>query len=222
MLAPADFVDDAGVAWTFVRLRPSGFGTFVLADPEAALESAVAREDFDGPYFGTVWPAGRALADAILDGAIEARGHVCDLGCGVGVAGLAALAVGAEVTCIDVVPYGFAAVRAAAAALSLPAPRCVEASWELDTLAQRFDVVLAADVLYHTVARAPVARFVARHLTPSGAFWLADPGRRTAAAFPEDARAAGLHPGRSFEVRDDTSNARIAITQYAPGPASQE
>ena len=218
---PADFTDPAGVAWTFARLRPSGFGTYVLADPEAALDDALAREDFDGPYFGTVWPAGRMLADQILDGRVPAAGRVCDLGCGVGVAGLAALAMGADVTFLDVAPYGFPAIQAAAMALALPPPRCVEASWELDTLPDRFDAIVAADVLYHSVARLPVARFVARHLAPEGRFWLADPGRRTAAPFRVDAARLGLQHIDSFEVRDPDSRAVVAISQYGLESTSQ-
>lgn len=211
---PPDFTDAEGVAWAFALLRPSGFGTFVLADPEAALDQAVASDDLEGPYFGTVWPSGRVLAEQILDGHLAVSGRVCDLGCGVGVVGLAALCMGAQVTFVDAAARGFTSVRAAARVLELPEPPCVEANWELDTLDASFDVLLAADVLYHSIARLPVARFAVRHLAPGGSLWVADPGRAPAARFPEDAASVGLPRVTVREVRDSYSNATVVLSQY--------
>jgi SAM-dependent methyltransferase len=48
------------------------------------------------PYFAIAWPAARAVARALLDGALDVRGRsVADVGCGSGLVACAALKAGA-------------------------------------------------------------------------------------------------------------------------------
>ena len=56
----------------------------------------------------------------------------------------------------------------------------------------RFDLVLAADVLYEARNVEPVAGFLARHLGPGGEAWIGDPGRPHAARLEDALAAAGL------------------------------
>ena len=210
---PPAFVDAHGVAWAWMPIEGT-FGTFVLADPDAALAQAVATDD-DAPYFGTLWPSGRVLAQQIRAGRVPLRGQVGDLGCGVGPAGLAALTMGAAVTFVDAAFRAFPAVHAAAQHLGLAAPQCLRANWDEDMLDHRFDVILAADVLYREGALLPVAQWAARHLREGGSLWTADPGRASAAAFPAVARTAGLHRIEARDaVLDTPSKASVALSRY--------
>lgn len=130
------------------------------------------------PYFGVVWPSAVALARHI--GAFaRPSDRVLELGCGLGLAGLAAaLAVpDARVTLTDHDPVA-TALAARSAAANAVADR-VDARTLDWTRAGAWEeacatLVLAADVIYEPEAAAHVATVLARTLRPGGRFVLAD------------------------------------------------
>jgi predicted nicotinamide N-methyase len=123
----------AGVELTL--LRP--------ASPEALIdEEAFARDEFL-PYWAELWPAATALAGALP----EVRGlRVVELGCGLGVPSLVAAARGAVVTATDWARDAIELLRENAARNEL-AVRAEVRDWR-EPWADRFDLALAADVLY--------------------------------------------------------------------------
>jgi len=130
--------------------------------------------------------AHRALADL----------RVVELGCGLAVPSIAAARAGASVLATDVSPEALVlakrnarenGVRIETAAIDWadpgaaagPAPAAVRLAGR-----DRFDLVVAADVLYERSAVAPLLSLLPR-LAPEA--WLADPGRPAAGAFLEQA-----------------------------------
>jgi len=111
--------------------------------PEALIdEEAFAHDEFL-PYWAELWPAARALAGALPD----VRGlKVVELGCGLGVPSLVAAAGGAQVTATDWANEAIELLRENAARNGLHVQAEVR-DWR-DPWPARFDVVLAADVLY--------------------------------------------------------------------------
>jgi predicted nicotinamide N-methyase len=105
-------------------------------------EQAFARDEFL-PYWAELWPAARALAEALP----TVRGRrVVELGCGLGVPALVAAARGADVTATDWAEEAISLLRKNAArnGLSLRAEvRDWRTQWH-----ERFDLALGADVLY--------------------------------------------------------------------------
>jgi predicted nicotinamide N-methyase len=149
-----------------------------------ATESWLRARDVPPPFWAFAWPGGQALARHLLD-APTAEARVLDLGCGGGLAAIAACLRGAtEVRAVDSDPFARAAAqlnaRANGVALSLAA----------DIQAEQFHqglTVLAADVFYDratsdlflellTRARAAGARVLAadprRPYFPTGKFRL--------------------------------------------------
>lgn len=120
------------------------------------------------PFWAFCWASGQALARFLLDHPERVRGRrVVDLGCGSGVAGLAAARAGArEVIAVDLDPVARAAARRNAAwnGLQIETSREPPASW---------DLMLAADVLYETGLR----DWVLGEARRSGPILLADPQR---------------------------------------------
>ena len=111
--------------------------------PEALIdEDAFAQDEFL-PYWAELWPAALALAEALPD----VRGlRVVELGCGLGVPSLVAAARGAEVTATDWAEDAIELLRRNADANGL-ALRAEARDWR-EPWQERFDLVLAADVLY--------------------------------------------------------------------------
>lgn len=173
---------------------------YTLPDPDALLDE-LTQDAFDAsdgrmPYFATLWPSALALAQHVLTGPQGWAGRrVLDLGCGLGLVGLAALARGASVTFLDWEPDAVALAVASAWAEGHGEVEGVVADWRSPPPLPVFDMVLAADVLYEERNAPAVAGFLAAHLPrppTEGEALLVDPGRRHAAAFPGDLSAHGL------------------------------
>jgi predicted nicotinamide N-methyase len=116
-------------------LRPSS--------PEALIDEQAFEHDEFLPYWAELWPAATALAAALP---AVAGLRVVELGCGLGLPSLVAAARGAEVTATDWAPDAIALLRQNAARNGLALHAEVR-DWR-DPWDERFDLVLAADVLY--------------------------------------------------------------------------
>jgi predicted nicotinamide N-methyase len=111
--------------------------------PDALLdEKAFARDEFL-PYWAELWPAATALAAALPP---VAGLRVVELGCGLGLPSLVAAARGAEVTATDWAAEAVELLRENAARNGLSVHAEVR-DWR-EPWPERFDLVMAADVLY--------------------------------------------------------------------------
>lgn len=98
------------------------------------------------PYWAFCWASGLALARWIVAHPEHVAGRqVLDFGSGSGIAGLAAARAGAaRVVCCDLDPRALAACRANAQANAVQ----IETLDDFSASTERFDLILAADVLY--------------------------------------------------------------------------
>jgi predicted nicotinamide N-methyase len=138
------------------------------------------------PYWAVLWRSGVALARE-LDG-LPLRGlRVVELGCGLAVPSIAAARAGAAVLATDACPEALTLVARNAHANGVQVETAVVDWARPDELVRRgrFDLVLAADVLYERASVAPLLSLLPR-LAPEA--WLGDPGRPAAGAFLEQAR----------------------------------
>jgi predicted nicotinamide N-methyase len=111
--------------------------------PDALIDEDAFEQDEFLPYWAELWPAALALAEALPD----VRGvRVVELGCGLGVTSLVAAARGAEVVATDWAEDAIALLRQNAARNGLDV-RALVRDWR-DPWQERFDLAVAADVLY--------------------------------------------------------------------------
>lgn len=151
---PAELLDplrallgDARLAAT--RLPQTDLRLWLLdaENMDRAFDAEETRRILDAPpYWCFCWASGMALARWLAERPERVRGQrVLDFGAGSGVAGIAAAQAGAaEVVACDLDPQALAACRANAALNG------VELGYSADFFAEaeRFDLILAADVLY--------------------------------------------------------------------------
>jgi len=156
-----------------------------LLRPESAEalidEDAFAVDEFL-PYWAELWPSAHALAAALPD---VSGLRVVELGCGLGLPSLVAAARGAEVTATDWAADAIELLRENAArnGLSLRAElRDWREPWD-----ERFDLALAADVLYEQRNVEPLLARL-RELAPKALVGLA--GRPYEAEFLRNAGVA--------------------------------
>ncbi len=139
------------------------------------------------PYWAVPWRSAVALSRHIAAHPEEVAGReVLDMGCGLGLQGIAAAIMGARVTFADYEPHAllFAEYNALR---NLPPAAALLSKFELldwrDKPARQWDVILAADLLYEERSVEPFLAFVERALRGKGLLLNADPGRAVAESF---------------------------------------
>jgi len=173
--------------------------TFVLSRPDAVdrlidhpVLGASAAVDEYMPYWADLWPAARLLAQAVLAETWPAGTLALEIGCGLGLPGIAALARGLHVTFSD---YDAASLRFAGANAHINGFdnfEVLQLDWRWPPEGLRVPILLAADVAYDVQLFPPLASLIRRVLAPGGTCLLADGDRAQAEALREALRREAL------------------------------
>jgi predicted nicotinamide N-methyase len=160
-------------------------------DPESLIDESRFEVDEFLPYWAELWPSGIALAKHVAEFELDGQ-RVLELGCGLALPSFAAALAGAEVVATDWASEAVDLVALNAAANGLSVTTAV-LSWGSDRAPDvgRFDLVVAADVLYEHRNAMLLLDLLDQTVAPNGEALVADPGRRHAAQFFESVRAAG-------------------------------
>lgn len=154
----------------------------VPSDQDALLNMYITNERELGgltPYYGVVWPSALALCKHVGSSQIAKGSAVLELGCGVGLAGIAAAVTGAprSVLLTDLDPIAVQLAQLGAERSGVAA-MCSGAVLDWHDLAAwpaaAFDVALAADVIYEPAACDGIASVLEHTLKPGGVLLLAD------------------------------------------------
>ena len=166
--------------------------------PEALIDEDEFAVDEFLPYWAELWPAARVLAEALPD----VRGlRVVELGCGLGLPSLVAAARGADVTATDWARDAIELLRENARRNGLPLTAEVR-DWR-EPWAERFDLAVAADVLYE---RRNVEPVLERLLELASSSLVALAGRPYEDAFLTLAEASGKrveHVGKLVRLGEE-------------------
>jgi predicted nicotinamide N-methyase len=189
-------VTSIDVAGRMVRLvRP--------ADPDQLLDDPLVtdwnRHDDYMPYWAYLWPAAYLLAEVVARERWPGRSHesglaeALEIGCGLGLPGLVAVARGVNVqfTDYDQAPLDFVERSAAENGFDRSLISTRRLDWR-DLSDERFSIILGADVIYEARLVPLVANVLARSLAPGGLGLLASPYRVAARGFPAAVAAVGL------------------------------
>ena len=157
------------------------------------------------PVWPVPWPAGIALAETILAGEIPLPpGPAIELGCGLGLVGIAAALAGRAVTFTDREPRAVDLAIRNAHANGARDVRGLVMDWERPA-DERAPWILASDVLYERRLEPILLAAIRSLLAPGGEAWIAGPRRASAATLPEAARRAGWEvESHSHERRDQS------------------
>lgn len=170
--------------------RPDAF----LDDPEVLSENA--RNDFM-PYWAYLWPAARAMAEAVATAEWPEGLQALEIGAGIGLVGLAGLSGGLEVTFSDYRPLPVELALHNARQNGFEQAHGMLLDWH-QPLAEQFPLILGCDVVYERQSHAPILGLVEAMLSPGGVAWFGDGGRQVAAEFVASARERGF----VVELRD--------------------
>lgn len=131
-----------------------------------------------------------------------------ELGCGVGVCGVGALAAGLPVTFSDQSSEAVEMALGNAARNGFAEVTGLVFGWDEPPTAEgRWDFLFGSDILYDRSAHGPLLRTIRQLLAPGGRVWIGDAGRANAPLFVKQAAAEGwviqlfdqqLRPVRDF------------------------
>ena len=154
--------------------------------------------------FGQLWPAGRLLAQAMLDIDIQGK-RILEIGCGIGLPSLVLQRRGADVVASDVHPLAEPFLAYNSALNELPAVHFRQMDWNqpLPTLGE-FDMIVASDVLYERDHASLLASVVERHARPCAEVVVTDPGRGNSAPFTRLLAAQGFDLSQVRCAMDDS------------------
>ena len=172
-----------------------GDRTIAILHPENA-EELIDETDFERderlPYWADLWPTSRVLAGQVLGLRGDGR-SLLELGCGCGLVATCASIAGFDVVASDYYEDAVRFARVNAKRNGAPSVRGRMLDWRrLPSDLERFDMVLASDVLYERPYGALMSKVLARTLDGSGVAIVADPGRVGRDEFLRSLEANGL------------------------------
>jgi predicted nicotinamide N-methyase len=179
----------------------------------------IADPDFEPPYWALLWSGSRILAHHVVQ-TLDVRGKsVLDAGCGLGLVGVTAARCGAGVTAIDRAREAAGFVRASAR-LNGCSVDVLVGDLLARPLSTRFDLILAAELLYDVPGFDRLAEALTALLAPEGSLWMADARRVDTTSFYAALARRGLTIGDEGEVdaREEGSLVRVQVREITrPG-----
>jgi predicted nicotinamide N-methyase len=188
-----DVTDDG--AGDYEALGREPVELWALADPEASIDSgALLRERViaDPPYWALVWTGARAIAAVVQGRSMPPFVRVLDLGCGLGLSGLAAARRGFHVTFGDYLDEPLEFVRATLDREAISRADVRRVDFTRDAPGERYELILAADIVYDPAHYAPLASFLDASLAARGTILLTESLRADARVFLEGMHARGF------------------------------
>lgn len=216
---------------SFTRIADPNRVLDEVAMEEDRREKATGRrkreDELHLPYWAELWDSSIGMASFLVDQWSGCGGQesavarlareamtsrrtpaVIDLGCGMGLAGVAAARLGMQVLFADLETPAllFAELNSLG-----DAPRCRtrKVNWQTDRLGVRFDLILGADIVYDRSQWVFLEPFFDAHLAPGGGVLLGEPGRSSGEEFEPWIVARGWKlerftqqlPGRDKPIR---------------------
>ncbi|MBN2367139.1 MAG: 50S ribosomal protein L11 methyltransferase, partial [Calditrichaeota bacterium] len=139
-----------------LKLAGREFKIYHIRDIDPLLEELIGlgpespeMRDERLPYWAELWPAAIGLSQFILENSVLCGNQTAiELGCGVGLAGIAAASLGAEVMISDYQKDALALAELNWIINIGRSPQAIRMDWRNLTIQEKFDNVIASDIVY--------------------------------------------------------------------------
>jgi predicted nicotinamide N-methyase len=156
-----------------------------------AVRSAFAADEYI-PYWADLWPAARMLAKVIVRETWKPGLAALEIGCGLGLPGIAALAKGLHIVFsdYDATALNFAAENARRNGYS--DFETLQMDWRYPPLDRQYPIIFAADLIYELRNVAPIVALIKQLLQADGMCLLTDQDRVPSHVLRDTLAAEGL------------------------------
>jgi predicted nicotinamide N-methyase len=186
-----------------------------------AVRAAYADDEYI-PYWANLWPAARMLAKAILKEPwsehplyTQAKPlEALEVGCGLGLPGVAALRAGLKVTFSDCDELALSYAVANAKRNGFPQVATSGVDFRVPPEGVQTPVLLGSDLMYEPRLTEPLVAFIASVLPPGGLALIADPDRQSAKPFRWMLQNAGLEVEAQLARAGEPGGDRTRGTVY--------
>jgi predicted nicotinamide N-methyase len=201
--------------------------TFTISRPRESdrlldhptVRTAFAADEYI-PYWADLWPAARMLAKAIIRETWTPGTEALEIGCGLGLPGIAALSKGLRVvfTDYDATALHFAAANARKNGYTTF--ETLQMDWRYPPADRRFPIILAADLIYEMRNVAPIVALIRQLLRPDGLCLLTDQDRVPSHVLRDTLTAEGLPFTTRLVRAGEPGGRRVKGTLYRIQPGA--
>ncbi|MDE0085974.1 MAG: methyltransferase domain-containing protein, partial [Candidatus Poribacteria bacterium] len=167
-----NLLNDYPVTDTTIQLSDREIQLMIVDAPDRFLDK-LSREDSKGwlllPYWIYLWESAIGLARHIseLDRPLSEK-RVLEIGCGFGLAGIAACQAGAKVVFTDFEHDALLFAKHNAQQNGIDSAIFIQMDWNALCFQYKFDVILASDVIYEEQNWQPILSLLQNLLSPDG------------------------------------------------------
>lgn len=166
-------ISDVDIAGTIIKIARPAFPDRLL-DLDSVHDAFVADEYM--PYWATLWPVSKFLSLEIMSRAWAPGLRAIEVGCGLGLPGIAALKQGMDVVFTDYDETALKFVRTNCSLNGFPESKTALLDWRTPST-DTYDVIIASDLIYERRNVEPMVAMLKRMLAPQGTALLADQNR---------------------------------------------
>jgi predicted nicotinamide N-methyase len=163
------------------------------------------------PLWARIWEASGLLASHLLHLAPDPQKTMLEIGCGLGLVGIAAAKAGHRVTMTEINPDALNFARANALVNACQGLAIQRLDWNAPQLDDRFDTIIGSETIYRNQDIAGLENLFDHCLKPDGTIVIAESVRRTGVAFWERMRRAYHVQARRQRLRSGDGEHHVVL-----------
>lgn len=209
-------LNDYQVTDTTIQLSDREIQLTIVDAPDRFLDK-LSREDSAGrlflPYWIYLWESAIGLARHIseLDRTLSDK-RVLEIGCGFGLAGITACQAGAKVIFTDFEYDALLFAKHNAQQNQVNSTIFIQMDWNALCFQDKFDVILASDVIYEEQNWQPILSLLQNLLSDNGIAIFSEPNRKNADGFFKCIRENGFTYQKSIcSISEDEKTIQVNI-----------
>jgi predicted nicotinamide N-methyase len=199
---------------TPVTINGHSLSLFTPASIDRFINSDDVVTDF--PLWVKIWEASGVLASYLTALPTDPNKTMLEIGCGLGLAGIAATMAGHRITMTELNPDALVFARANAVVNGCPDTPIESLDWSTPRLKGRFDYIVGSETVYRTEDIDGLEALFDRYLTPDGTIILAEAVRGTGVTFWERMRRNYRVQARRQTLRSEQGDQHMVLFRLQP------